>query len=81
MAACQAGRRNLPPPRMIRQAKELFQKALILAGTTIGGGIIGFFTPLFFDRDVGGAMAAGLLGIVGVMPGWVYCPAQLRLSC
>jgi hypothetical protein len=66
---------------MIRQAKELFQKALILAGTTIGGGIIGFFTPLFFDRDVGGAMAAGLLGIVGVIPGWVYCPAQLRLSC
>jgi hypothetical protein len=54
---------------MLVQAKELSQKALIL-GATIGGcGIVGFFSPLLFDRDVGGAMAAGILGIVGLVAG------------
>lgn len=57
---------------MIRQVKEFTQKALILTGTAIACGAIGFYVPLFtVAHDVSAATNAALFGIVGVVVGLV----------
>ena len=56
---------------MIRQIKELSQQALIFCGAAVAGGILGFGTPLLFDRDVGGALGASILGNAGLALGAV----------
>ena len=47
------------------RASEFFQKAGTIIGFAILCGLIGFFVPMLFDRDVGGALASTLLGFAG----------------
>jgi hypothetical protein len=56
---------------MIVQPKEFAQKTALLIGIMAACGIIGFYAPLLFDRDVGGALAAELLGIAGLIFGFL----------
>lgn len=61
---------------MIRRVKEFTQKALILAGTTILCGSIGFYVPvLTVSHDVAAAMAATIFAavgaVVGLAIGWI----------
>ncbi len=53
------------------RASEFIQKAGIIIGFAVLCGLIGFFIPMLFDRDVGGALASMLLGIAGVIAGFV----------
>jgi len=53
----------------MNRAFEFFQKAGIVAGFAVLCGLIGFFVPMLFDRDVGGALAATVLGIAGTIFG------------
>lgn len=53
------------------RASELLQKAGILVGFAALCGLIGFFIPMLFDRDVGGALASTLLGTASVIAGFV----------
>ena len=54
---------------MIVQIKEFAQKAAILIGICAACGATGFVVPLLFDRDVGGALAATIFGIAGLIVG------------
>jgi hypothetical protein len=54
---------------MIVQIKEFAQKAAILIGICAACGTTGFVVPLLFDRDVGGALAATIFGITGLIVG------------
>jgi nitrate/nitrite transporter NarK len=55
---------------MIVQPREFAQKTAILIGIVAACGIVGFCVPLLFDRDVGAALAAELLGIAGLIFGF-----------
>jgi VIT1/CCC1 family predicted Fe2+/Mn2+ transporter len=48
---------------------EFSRKSGIIVGLALACGAVGFVVPLLFDRDVGGALAAATLGIVGLMLG------------
>jgi len=51
------------------RASEFFQHAGIIGGFALLCGLIGFFVPMLFDRDVGGALAATVLGGAGIIFG------------
>jgi hypothetical protein len=54
---------------MILQIKEFAQKVVVLAGCCATCGGTGFVIPLLFDRDVGGAFAAQIFGVTGLIAG------------
>jgi hypothetical protein len=54
---------------MIVQIGEFLQKCAIVSGCSLAVGMLGFYVPLLFDRDVGGALAASVLEIVGLVAG------------
>jgi hypothetical protein len=53
---------------LVRTWEFVQRVGIVLAGAAIGGAS-GFYGPLLFDRDVGGAMWAGILGIAGSVIG------------
>jgi hypothetical protein len=57
---------------------ELLKKAVVLLGSALACGAIGFAVPLIFDRDVGGALAAELLGIAGLIVGSIVGAIIIR---
>jgi hypothetical protein len=63
---------------VIVQLGEFLQKCAILFGCVIVCGLAGFVIPLFFDQDVGGALAAELLGVVGLVIGVVIGIVVIR---
>jgi hypothetical protein len=40
--------------------------------------LAGLIVPLLFDRDVGGAMASGILGVLGLVAGAVVALFTIR---
>jgi hypothetical protein len=54
---------------MIVQLGEFLQKCAIVSGCSVAVGMLGFYVPLLFDRDVGSALAASVLKIVGLIVG------------
>ena len=48
---------------------EFLKKTAVLLGSALACGVTGFVLPLMFDRDVGGVLAAELLGIAGLIVG------------
>jgi hypothetical protein len=56
---------------MIVQLCEFLQKCAIVSGYSVAVGILGFYGPMLFDRDVGGALAASVLEIAGLVVGGV----------
>jgi uncharacterized membrane protein YeaQ/YmgE (transglycosylase-associated protein family) len=56
---------------------KLAQLAVALCGAVVGGAV-GFGAPMLFDRDVGGALAASVLGIIGIPVGWVIATFLVR---
>lgn len=63
---------------MIAQASEFLKKAAVAIAGAVAGGAVGFFTPLLFDRDVGGALAATIFGFVGIVVGTVLGAIVIR---
>jgi hypothetical protein len=57
---------------------EFLQKCVIVAGCSVACGIVGFYVPLLFDRDVSGAFAAEVLAAVGVIVGVVIGMVVVR---
>jgi hypothetical protein len=49
----------------------ILKKTAILLGAPLALGGVGLVVPMLFDRDVGGVLAAELLGIVGLVAGGV----------
>jgi hypothetical protein len=45
------------------------RRSAILIGAAALCGVIGFIVPQFFDRDVGGALASAILGMIGLAVG------------
>ncbi len=41
-------------------------------------GVIGLAVPIMFDRDVGGALAAALFGVIGLVAGGVVGAIIIR---
>jgi hypothetical protein len=56
---------------MIVQLGEFLQKCAIVSGCSVAFGLIGFYGPLLFDRDVNGAAAATILRVVGLIVGGI----------
>jgi hypothetical protein len=54
---------------VILQIKQLMQKTAVLIGCCAVCGGAGFVVPLLFDRDVGGALAAEIFGVAGLIAG------------
>ncbi|MCF2524949.1 hypothetical protein [Bradyrhizobium sp. G127] len=54
------------------RTSEVVQKTGIVIGFAILCGLIGFFVPMLFDRDVGGALASALLGMAGAAAGVIF---------
>lgn len=54
------------------RASEFFQKTGIIIGFTVLCGLIGFFVPMLFDHDAGGALASALLGMAGAATGVIF---------
>jgi hypothetical protein len=65
---------------MFRTAARLAQVAMVLCGAALGGAL-GFTVPMLFDRDVGGALAASVLGIVGLAVGAAIAVFLVRRYC
>jgi hypothetical protein len=63
---------------VILKAWEFVQKVGIVIAGAAAGGAIGFLVPLLFDRDVGGAMAAAIYGIVGLIVGTIIGLVAVR---
>jgi len=47
------------------------RRSVILIGAAALCGVIGFIVPQFFDRDVGGALASAIFGMIGLAVGVV----------
>jgi hypothetical protein len=45
------------------------RRSVILIGAAALCGVIGLIVPQFFDRDVGGALASAILGMIGLAVG------------
>ena len=54
------------------------QKCAIVSGCSVAVGTLGFYGPLVFDRDVGGALAARVLEIAGLVIGGVIGMVVVR---
>jgi hypothetical protein len=63
---------------MIVQVGEFLQKRAIVSGCAVACGIVGFYVPLLFDRDVSGAFAASVLRIVGIIVGGIIGMVVVR---
>jgi len=53
---------------LVRAWEFLQRIGIVIAGAAIGG-VLGFYIPWLFDRDVAGAMWAGIFGVVGLIVG------------
>jgi hypothetical protein len=51
---------------------ELLEKIIIFVAAVLACGVIGWAVPLAFDRDVAGALASALLGIIGLIVGGIF---------
>lgn len=63
---------------MMVQVGEFLQTCAMLLGCAVTCGMVGFIVPLFFDRDVGGALAADLLATSGLIVGVVIGAVIIR---
>jgi hypothetical protein len=54
------------------------RRSVILIGVAASCGVIGFIVPQFFDRDVGGALASAIFGMIGLAVGIAMGAAIVR---
>ena len=57
---------------------ELAKKIGVLFGSALACGAVGLVVPMMFDRDVGGVLAAELLGIAGLIAGGIVGAIIIR---